>query len=346
MSHTATGEWKSFEIRMRRRRAERLVVRADVAAAAGSLDEARAALEEARALWPGAPGLADVQQKIENPPVENPPVPKEPVRISSSKELAAAGLAIAFAAAAAILIFLTGWAAPSRAAVPQPLASRDAKAIVDAMPITHRESAIVDHHERIAEIPEPTQSAETVFPEPTQSAATVFPQTETVRSAPVEWRPASVEAEVEIPARRSPVPNLPPPPIPEMRATSAASPAVIAAAEPAPMQPPPEPLVRSALARYAKAYNDLDVDAAERVWPSVNRSALERAFDSLASQRVSLGECRIDVDGDSARASCAGSATWRPKVGGGERTDERSWIFDLEKSAAGWRIVNARVQNR
>jgi hypothetical protein len=32
-----------------------------------------------------------------------------------------------------------------------------------------------------------------------------------------------------------------------------------------PIQPPQEVLVRGALARYAKAYSDLDVDAAERV---------------------------------------------------------------------------------
>jgi len=64
-SHTATGEWKSFEIRMRRRRAERLVLRADVAAEAGCFDEARASLDEARALWPYAPRLAEVQQRVD-----------------------------------------------------------------------------------------------------------------------------------------------------------------------------------------------------------------------------------------------------------------------------------------
>jgi len=51
------------------------------------------------------------------------------------------------------------------------------------------------------------------------------------------------------------------------------------------------------------------------------------------------------MDGDTAHATCAGSATWTPKVGR-EHTDERSWNFDLEKSSAGWQIINARVQNR
>lgn len=104
--------------------------------------------------------------------------------------------------------------------------------------------------------------------------------------------------------------------------------------------------MRGTLARYAKAYDELDVEAAERVWPSVNRSALSRAFDSLASQRVSLGDCRIQIDGYAAHATCIGSATWAPKVGGRVQTDKRSWSFDLEKSTAGWQITSARVQNR
>jgi hypothetical protein len=138
----------------------------------------------------------------------------------------------------------------------------------------------------------------------------------------------------------------PPAPVPDVATTSTPTPGVIAAAEAAPMQPPQESLIRGALTRYAKAYSDLDVDAAARVWPSVNRSALGHAFDSLDSQRVSLGDCRIQIDGNTAHASCAGSATWTPKVGGRERTDERSWSFDLGKSVAGWQITSARVQNR
>ena len=46
--HTATGEWQSFEMRMRRRRAERLALRAAVAAQAGCLEDARACLPSSR----------------------------------------------------------------------------------------------------------------------------------------------------------------------------------------------------------------------------------------------------------------------------------------------------------
>jgi hypothetical protein len=119
------------------------------------------------------------------------------------------------------------------------------------------------------------------------------------------------------------------------------------AENPAPSEAPQEPLVRSALRRYADAYSRLDADAAQRVWPGVDRAALSRAFETLASQQVSLGECAVNVTGVRARATCSGSATWAPKVGSGStRTDARRWNFDLAKSGESWQIVNARVQNR
>jgi hypothetical protein len=105
--------------------------------------------------------------------------------------------------------------------------------------------------------------------------------------------------------------------------------------------------VRTVLTRYASAYSALDADAAQRVWPGVNRAALARAFESLASQRVSLGECRIHVAAASAQAQCAGSATWSPKVGSSaSRTEARNWTFELARAGAAWQIVSARVQNR
>src|SRR5690349_2917890 len=77
MSHTTTGEWKSFEIRMRRRRAERLVAKADAAADAGRLEEARVSVAEARRLAPDLGGIAAVEQKLATPrprPVVSPRV--------------------------------------------------------------------------------------------------------------------------------------------------------------------------------------------------------------------------------------------------------------------------------
>ena len=105
-------------------------------------------------------------------------------------------------------------------------------------------------------------------------------------------------------------------------------------------------LVRAVLERFASAYSRLDVDAATDAWPRVDRDALSRAFDGLASQQVSLGTCDVTVRGATARAACRGTATWRPKVGGGEYTDARTWTFDLAKAGTVWQIVDARVQNR
>jgi hypothetical protein len=101
------------------------------------------------------------------------------------------------------------------------------------------------------------------------------------------------------------------------------------------------------LNRYAAAYSALDADAAQRVWPGVNRNALARAFDSLATQQISLGECHIGVSGATATATCSGTATWSTRIGGGgPQSEARSWKFDLARAGDRWQIVSARVQNR
>jgi hypothetical protein len=102
--------------------------------------------------------------------------------------------------------------------------------------------------------------------------------------------------------------------------------------------------VRTTLNRYEAAFTRLDVAAVHSVWPSLDERALTRAFDGLASQRVSLGSCSVNVNGTAARADCSGTAAWTPKVGGGEHMTSRKWTFDLTESDGAWRIV--RVQAR
>jgi hypothetical protein len=102
--------------------------------------------------------------------------------------------------------------------------------------------------------------------------------------------------------------------------------------------------IRTLLSRYETAYNKLDAKAASSVWPGVNQSALNRAFDGLLSQRVSLGLCDITVIGDIAGASCAGKARWEPKVGGGLQTADRYWKFNLRKTDDGWKIQEIQVR--
>jgi hypothetical protein len=104
--------------------------------------------------------------------------------------------------------------------------------------------------------------------------------------------------------------------------------------------------IRSVLAQYADAYSRLDASAASVVWPSVDRSALARAFSGLSAQKVAFNDCAIDVQQSSARANCTGIASWEPRVGGsGVRTDGRRWSFDLRKSSGGWVIKDARVES-
>src|SRR3990170_7454909 len=63
-SHTSTAQWQNFEVRMRRRRAERCLMRADVAFAAGFLEDARAATDEARGLDPAWPAVTAMDERL------------------------------------------------------------------------------------------------------------------------------------------------------------------------------------------------------------------------------------------------------------------------------------------
>ena len=77
-SHTATQQWQSFEMRMRRRRVERCLLRASVAIEAGVLDDAREAIEEIRLLDPTEPGLEQLIAQLadaENPQPVEPELP-------------------------------------------------------------------------------------------------------------------------------------------------------------------------------------------------------------------------------------------------------------------------------
>src|SRR3954470_16018907 len=77
VSHTSTGEWQSFESRMRRKRAERLTLRAEIAAEAGCFDDARQCLDEARSIAPGLPAIAAAESLIAHREAP-PPLPKAP----------------------------------------------------------------------------------------------------------------------------------------------------------------------------------------------------------------------------------------------------------------------------
>ena len=102
--------------------------------------------------------------------------------------------------------------------------------------------------------------------------------------------------------------------------------------------------VRAVLSGYEHAYSALDADAASRVFPTVDRKALSRAFSSLSAQQIQFDDCRIQIQQGSARATCAGTARWTPKVGGGSQQQARRWEFALQQASTGWKIGSVRVQ--
>jgi hypothetical protein len=198
------------------------------------------------------------------------------------------------------------------------------------------------------------------------------------RATPLPIPPRATTDATETPARREePPPTAPPPraappatvnavpaaPLPTPGVSTFPTPGVTPAAPPAPLPPAPAPpaaevraetadpvrpaptaaderaAVRAALGRYEAAYSALDTAAATSVWPTVDRRSLERAFDSLSAQRVTLNICEVGVTGQTAHASCTGRATWTPKVGGGTQTQARRWTFDLRRAESGWQIV-------
>ena len=69
-SHTSTPQWQSFEVRMRRRRAERCLVRANLAFSAGDFAEARAAIDEAKEAAADFPGVARMELRLAGPAAE------------------------------------------------------------------------------------------------------------------------------------------------------------------------------------------------------------------------------------------------------------------------------------
>jgi hypothetical protein len=102
--------------------------------------------------------------------------------------------------------------------------------------------------------------------------------------------------------------------------------------------------VQRALLRYRVAYDDLNARSAQAVWPSVNQAALARAFDGLASQKLTFENCDVQLRGEAATATCRGNTRYVPKIGSREpRTEPRVWNFRLSKAGSDWKIDSARV---
>jgi hypothetical protein len=99
------------------------------------------------------------------------------------------------------------------------------------------------------------------------------------------------------------------------------------------------------LQQYRRAYEQLDAQSAAAVWPRVDISALQRAFEGLASQRLTFDRCDVKIQSSVGTAVCHGSTRYVPKVGSREpRVEPRTWTFGLQKIGDDWQIQTARAQ--
>ena len=335
-SHTSTNQWQSFEMRMRRRRAERCVLRAEVALEAGFPEEAREALEEARRLDCSTPDFDALSAAF---------TPTIPPPVSRSRPVLALTITTALITTGAAGAWL--WLAPKQS-VPQPSArelARRAPAPDIRLPAPAAR-IVVDN---------PVITTEFIRPEiehPRERFAEksndVAPRAQFARldRAAMELGPVSAGGSTAAAAVEAPIPRSAPADSPaEARAVPPAAPAPIAPADTeAPAMVDERPRVRAALSRYEAGYSSLNVEGVRAVWPGVDARSLARAFDGLASQRISLGPCSIIVAAATARAECQGTFTWTPRIGGGTRTANRAWTFELRNAAGAWQIVGARVR--
>jgi hypothetical protein len=377
-SHVSTSEWQSFEIRMRRRRAERCVRRAEEALAAGNEAVAAAALAEARDLSPlDTPDLATLQMRTVVATPDEGPVDLHQVDVADlalhaplgeptaptgrpgrGRMLAAAVVVIGLAIAGVALstgIFAPPSAPSASASLQQPgdpPAARTARApLPPALPPPARPEVQPDTVPPTGDIvpaAAPAAAPSSVASEPAPVRAAYTPPPPRVGTAGDDALPAVVGSTPSVAvAPPDPLPA-PPPSIPVAPLESAGAPAAAVARTPPPPPPPaPEPVeprIRAVLSSYEAAFGSLDAAAVHRLWPGVDERSLARAFDGLTSQAVSLGDCAISVRGDTATARCQGSTTWAPKVGGGSRTAARRWEFALHNAGAGWLIVRADVR--
>lgn len=367
-THTGTEQWQSFEIRMRHRRAERCVLRAEAALDAGLEAEARAALDEARGLDPDAPSFDEllVAARIRR---EAAAARARRQQIRRAAQVAAAALIIVLGIAWATFEPRDTRGVETLVSSPEPAPMPAlAQATTDAQPpVIDGESAPAAPSADVP--PVPTAGERIVEPKRPEPTKTATPAPPVVRERISE--PTGADARPSPPAEPrtgQPPPTPPPtttdaiarPPVdaslsadalgaPARASIKAPTPPPAPAAAPSAASTPPEPVsqepaVRNVLSRFESAYSSLSASAAHQVWPSVDVRSLRRAFDGLESQQVSLGTCSISVAASTARAECSGSATWTPKIGGGRRTEARRWEFDLTRAEGAWRIVRARAR--
>jgi len=339
-----------FEQRIRRRRVDRRIDAANAAIAEGRSNDLAAAIAEIRELDPNLSELQDLAVALNNLP--------EHKRHSASW--------LAAAAVFGAIVLGATWLEESGA-----LGSRPMVAVPPVVAPPQSRTVALPAAEASDNGPDAI-TAETAVDAPAAEPAAVHQTRSVARVGTVGTVPAAIVTPLsEPPALPATNPNQPdvatapapppPPPTPAVVPSSitipenaSATPAAVALSTAVgPTIPPPsapvmrvdeEALVRQTLQRYRNAYEGLDAHSARAVWPTVNESALARAFDGLESQALTFDTCNVSVRGDAAAVVCRGTTRYVPKVGSREpRTEPRTWNFTLRKAGPAWTIESARA---
>jgi hypothetical protein len=102
--------------------------------------------------------------------------------------------------------------------------------------------------------------------------------------------------------------------------------------------------IESVLGGYRTAFSALDIRDVQKVWPQVDRQALERTFAELEQHSMQFDDCRIDITGRDAKAQCTGIARSVAKTNPKPRLESRRWDFTLSKIGSSWLILSAQTK--
>ena len=303
-----------FEQRAKRRRVDRRIAAAGVAIARRHLHAAAVALDEVIEIDPHLPELAELTARFD-----------ELRRAAATPHR---GPWIAAVAVFAGGLFGASW-------------------LQDSVPILARQTIAA------APLPAPLTPTVTVAARVEAAGTTAEPERSAVPPGPFDAAPLLLEAhnassptEVHLPA--VPIDN--PLPVAVVPAAHAMAEAPALAPVSTPVPPTVDSvddnlLVKQVLQRYRTAYEGLDAQSAQAVWPAVNQAALARAFDGLASQTLTFDACDVRLLGEVATATCHGSARYVTKVGSRDpRVEPRVWSFTLHKAGSDWTIDKARAE--
>ena len=304
----APAGYAKFEQRAKRRRVDRRIDAARAAIEQQRLKAAAVALDEVIELDPNLPELAELT-----------------ARFDELRRAAAAphyGPRIAAAAVFAAALFGGTWLQDSTSIL--------SRQIVSAAPLPAL-TPTVTMSESLADVGTTGTAEPAVTPESTPRV----PDAHTVLS------PASPQWPAEATAP-------PPAHVPETAHAPMAAAAIVPVSMPVPPTvdaPDDNALVRQVLQRYRTAYEGLDAQSAQAVWPAVNQAALARAFEGLESQSLTFDACDVRLRGEAANVTCRGSARYVPKVGSRDpRVESRVWNFALRKTGSDWKIDSVRAE--